>query len=296
VATGVGTPSAAAAGKPLKVTYNFLVDAVAAGYPFNADPPGANDWSCKPTAAHPRPVILVHGTAGNKNTNWRTYAPLLKNNGYCVFALTYGVAPGSPPVIDQLGGFTSIKGSAQAFADFVARVLRSTGARKVDLIGHSQGTFMPNWYVKFLGCAKRVKNNVSLAPLWHGTQATQGMGQFAQVFGFDEDHAPLCVACAQMSKDSALLKRMREDGVAAEGVRYTNIMTKYDELVRPYTSWPRAGHAELRRPGPPCARPRRALRDRQRPGCLRHCPEHARPQRKQPIPCLPVLPFVGPLA
>ena len=41
--------------------------------------------------------MLVHGTAGNKNTNWQTYAPLLANNGYCVFALTYGVTAGTPP-------------------------------------------------------------------------------------------------------------------------------------------------------------------------------------------------------
>ena len=60
-----------------------------------AAPPGANDWSCRPTQAHPYPVILVHGTLANAAFTWQALSPLLANAGYCVFALNYGANEGS---------------------------------------------------------------------------------------------------------------------------------------------------------------------------------------------------------
>ena len=32
------------------------------------------------------------------------------------------------------------------------------------------------------------------------------------------------------------MQKMRRGGVAVKGINYTNIVTKYDQLVRPYTS------------------------------------------------------------
>src|SRR3954468_2010895 len=119
-----------------------------------ASPPGANDWSCQPTAAHPRPVVLVHGTFADRSNSWQALSPLLKNNGWCVFALDYGSYAGS----GAIGGYGArgIRNSAEELSAFVARVLAATGASQVDIVGHSQGGMMPRYYLEFLGGGAKV--------------------------------------------------------------------------------------------------------------------------------------------
>ena len=106
---GPGSPHfafapAAAGGSKLPVPYNFGAAVAAQSQAPNSPPPGANDWDCKPTRARPNPVVLVHGLAANQTVNWQTMSPLLANNGYCVFALTYGNDPSAPFPRDQFGG------------------------------------------------------------------------------------------------------------------------------------------------------------------------------------------------
>src|SRR4051812_25255634 len=96
-----------AAAHQLPVIYNGAL-----GYAHTsptASPPGANE-ACAPSAAHPRPVVLVHGTFADMSNSWQALSPLLHNRGYCVFALNYGSHNGSGAV--GIYGIGDIRNSA----------------------------------------------------------------------------------------------------------------------------------------------------------------------------------------
>ncbi|MDQ1361461.1 MAG: triacylglycerol lipase [Acidimicrobiaceae bacterium] len=248
---GAATPSAPddpapAANYP--VPYTFLANILAAPTGPNTPPPGANDWTCRPSAIHPEPVVLVHGLMANETDNWQTISPLLADNGYCVFALTYGTNPSfTAPPLDELGGLMPMEQSAAVLATFVDKVLAATGATKVDLVGHSEGATMPDYYLKFLGGSAYVDAFVGLAPVVHGTEIADPLmiQEVANAFGFGSGEAqllaPVCAACQEFAPHSAFTEKLDTGGVAVPGVRYTQIMTTHDELVVPYTSGEIAG-------------------------------------------------------
>ncbi len=196
-----------------------------------ASPPGANDWSCKPSAAHPRPVVLVHGTFADMSDSWQALSPLLKNNGWCVFALNYGSYSGSGAI--GVYGTGEIRDSAQELSSFVDKVLAATGAGEVDLVGHSQGGMMPRYYLKFLGGASRVNTLVGLSPSNHGT-TLDGLAILAAFF--PGATGLLCPACEEQIVGSAFLAELNSGGDTVPGVEYTVIQTRYDQVVTPYTS------------------------------------------------------------
>lgn len=236
VATVGGSPAGAAEHK-LPVVYNVSSARPGAA----ASPAGANDFSCKPSAAHPNPVVLVHGLSATAAENWGTMSPLLKNNGYCVYALTYGLTPGNTFV----GGLEPMEQSSAELATFVDKVLAATGAKKIDLVGHSEGTVMPQYYLKFRGGAAKVDKYVAMTPIYKGT-TLDGLGPYVSTFekAFPALGGPVsklvatqCGSCQEFLRGSPFLTNLYKDGVyAVKGVTYTTIMTKYDELVTPYTS------------------------------------------------------------
>ncbi|MFF8728393.1 esterase/lipase family protein [Streptomyces sp. NPDC015171] len=193
---------------------------------------GWNDYSCKPSAAHPRPVVLVHGTLGNSVDNWLGLAPYLTSRGYCVYSVDYGQLPGVP----LFHGLGPIDKSAEQLSAFVDKVLAATGAAQADLVGHSQGGMMPRYYLKFLGGAAKVHALVGIAPDNHGATLS-GLTNLLPYFPGAEDLVNATTpGLADQIPGSAFLTKLNAGGDTVPGVSYTVIATKYDEVATPWRS------------------------------------------------------------
>ncbi|WP_433709769.1 esterase/lipase family protein [Nocardia sp. CA-084685] len=207
-------------------------------------PPGTNDWNYKPTAEHPRPVIAVHGTWSNAYNGFAYMSQPLKDAGFCVFTFNYGRSNlleggGLGSVLPGVNGTGYIQDSAKQVAVFVDRVLAATGASEVDIVAHSQGGSMSNWYTKFEGGAAKVKNLVTFGATHHGT-SLDGIGALGRainnlgidVLGLIEifvGHAGI-----QQTIGSDFVNQLNVNGDTVPGVDYTVVGTRYDEVTNPY--------------------------------------------------------------
>ncbi|MFC7261920.1 esterase/lipase family protein [Streptomyces lutosisoli] len=216
----------------LLLTAAVTVVPAAAARADSAPSSGWNNYSCKPSATHPRPVVLVHGTFGNSVDNWLALAPYLVDRGYCVYSLDYGQLPGVP----LFNGLGPIDKSAEQLQVFVDKVLATTGAAKADLVGHSQGGMMPRYYLKFLGGAAKVNALVGIAPDNHGTTLS-GLTNLLPYFPGAEDLLKASTpGLADQMAGSAFMTKLNAGGDTVAGVHYTVIATEHDEVVTPYTS------------------------------------------------------------
>jgi triacylglycerol esterase/lipase EstA (alpha/beta hydrolase family) len=243
LALGVGQETGVAAGRPVPpvprgTVLSAPVAAIGGIVHPDAPPAGADDWSCRPTREHPRPVVLLHGTFANAYDDWGLMSPYLKQLGYCVFAPNYGGAPGSP-----VKATAHIPDSAREIAAYVDRVLEATGAHQVDLVGHSQGGGVtPRWYLRFDGGTdpahperNKVHGLIGLAPSNHGTTAS-GLGTLTTKLGLNPTVSAIAgQAYSDQMVGSQVNMTLDRGGDTQPGVDYTVIATRLDEVVTPYT-------------------------------------------------------------
>lgn len=237
VVLGVAAPGASAA--DYDVAPNLLSGVIRTLPDPAAPPAGANDFSCRPSAAHPYPLVLVPGTFSTMGDDFAALAPTLANAGYCVFALNYGYV--HPDDLIQAVG--PVPTSAQQLAAFVNRVRSATGVARVDLVGHSQGGMLAEYYAKLLGGAPKVHRIVGLSPTTHGTTLV-GLTNLAHALPLlNAAVGSACRACYDQEIGSDVIRRLDAGPIAQPGVQYTVIETRFEAVVTP------VGSAFIREPG-----------------------------------------------
>jgi triacylglycerol lipase len=185
----------------------------------NVDPPGVNPQQCALDAQHPVPVLLLHGTWMDRSISWDVIGPKLALDGYCVYSIDYG-RRGTQP----------IEQSAKEVGAAIDALLARTGAKRVSIVGHSQGGMMPRWIIKFLGAAGKVDDLVAIAPSNHGSPR----GKFSE-YAAEYGDSP---AAADQDAGSPFLTKLNEGDETPQPaggpqISYTNLATKYDEIVTP---------------------------------------------------------------
>jgi pimeloyl-ACP methyl ester carboxylesterase len=178
---------------------------------------------------NPTPVIIVGGTMASEIVYW-VLESRLSQAGYVVqfFPL-------------PLNGTQDIALDAVALDRVVDAVRTATGSPKVQMIGHSQGSIAARTYISRYQGETKVETLVSLAGPHQGTEVVSGTFMqypFPTLFGCylgNPFPSPSPSPCEQMAVGSALVREVNTRP-ANDPIYYTNVSTKDDTWIVPYTN------------------------------------------------------------
>lgn len=196
-----------------------------------------NDYSCRSTS-HPNPVVLLHGLGATYYEDLNEFEAYLQTLDFCTFSLTYGNFPGFP----EVGGLEPIATSSQQIASFIKGVQSSTGADKIDIVGHSEGAFQTLYVPKFGGVSSIVDKIVAIAPPTHGTSfanlynASLLLGSASNGLVESLIETLGCPACDDLLPNGAAVAKLNNGPIVQPGNTLTVIASKDDELVTPTTT------------------------------------------------------------
>ena len=182
----------------------FLVFAAVSGCSDTSSPGGP-----LPELNHD-PILFVHGYLGSPE-NWDTMKQRFLADGWTeneLYAKNYS-------------WWDSNAQNAAAIRDDVNRIIRETGATKVDIIAHSMGSISSRYYLKNLGGADKIDAWVSLGGPNHGTDAVEN-----QNCGF--------TPCKEIVPGSAFLTALnKDDETPGPLVRYATWRSPCDTTINP---------------------------------------------------------------
>ncbi|MFB8007978.1 lipase family alpha/beta hydrolase [Nocardia sp. NPDC056000] len=200
---------------------------------------------CHPTERRPNPVVVLpggDGSTGDTAADWATVVTALRAAGYCTLIFQGGV-------VNEKRWAGDIPTGARQTADFIARVRERTGAERVDLVAHSVGTVVANYFLKVLRGAPQVAHAVLLAP---EARDCDGAGLLAPLgienppitpgralrempflaAGLTELSPELALA-VQLTPQSPVYHAIFDGPIAQPGVRYSVLASRHDEFATP---------------------------------------------------------------
>jgi triacylglycerol lipase len=157
------------------------------------------------------PVVFVHGYSGS-SSNWTTAESVFTAGGYRsneLYAFDYN-------------WMQSNRTSAADLATYVQLVLAKTGAKQVDIVNHSMGGLVSDWYVTQLGGRQYVRRLASIAGANHGTT-----------------YASACLtnpSCQEMYPGSSFLATVTSGDETPGSTQYATWYSPCDGVILPYTS------------------------------------------------------------
>lgn len=209
-------------------------------------PSGVNDWDAPLNGRVP--VVLLHGTWLNVYNSFSLIAPALQQAGHAVFCRNYG--HDSAPLTGRPSGVFATAGlrkSQREVAEFIDEVLERTGAKQVDIVGHSQGVAQARLYMSDSGgaCVDNPENNkvrrlIGIGGSNHGTTLS-GVASIASLLDKAGRADPVALkllgqAALDQRLGSEAVQHLNRMGDTVPGVDYTMICSRFDQIVTPWKS------------------------------------------------------------
>ncbi|APA96567.1 esterase/lipase family protein [Nocardia seriolae] len=201
---------------------------------------------CEPAPEQPNPVVILggFGAVGDiRATLDKQMAGItsgIRGIGGCPFIFGYGI-------IGPMQAAAPVAESAGQLRDFIEKVRASTGAERVDIVAHSSGALIANYYLKFLHGGPRVDRAVYLAPVTKGTTAATLIGGL-DLPGSPEGLAGVLNDATNPLRDSvfrgvrgaldclagsSVTRALLDGGVTVPEVTYSVLAARGDQVLTP---------------------------------------------------------------